>query len=321
MKTSKLYFFAIAFMALSISMISCSGDDGDDGLIGPKGDQGEQGQQGVAGAVGAAGADGSIIYSGEGEPADATGVSGDYYLDVATGMLYGPKQNADNWTDTDGFSLNGTNGTNGTDGVDGADGATTLSGEGVPTAEDGDHGDFYLDTETAILYGPKNNRGLVLGATGWGAGLELKGADGNANVKSYVFSIVEGLWILTEAKDRLYIYDERMPLYDKITDDIIESGVVLIYRIAANNRAILLPSSTKTASGNLLTESFVIGGSEKIYIEQVLFTYADSEEELVKESFDYRAVIITGELASEVMSKANDQIGFDLIATEMGLVK
>ncbi|BAX79628.1 hypothetical protein [Labilibaculum antarcticum] len=321
MKTSKLYFFAVAFLALSISMVSCSGDDGEAGLLGPKGDKGEQG---VAGAVGAAGTDGSIIFSGEGEPVATVGAVSDYYLDVATGMLYGPKVNADNWTDTDGFSLKGTNGTNGTngeDGADGTDGATTLSGDGIPTAEDGEHGDFYLDKETAILYGPKNNRGLVIGATGWGAGLELKGADGNANVKSYVFSIYENVWILTDAKDKLYIYDERISLYDKITDDILDSGVVLVYRIDANDHAILLPSSSKTSLGNLLTESFTIGGQEKIYMQRELFTFANVEEELAKADYDYRAVIITGELASEVMSKANDQIGFEVAAVEMGIIE
>lgn len=332
MKTSKIYFFAVAFMALSISMVSCSGDDGEAGLLGPKGDKGEQG---AAGLVGSAGTDGSVIYSGEGEPVATVGTASDYYLDVATGMLYGPKVNEDNWTDTDGFSLkgvDGTNGTNGTDGADGANGANgtdgtngskTLSGEGVPDAGLGNGGDYYLDKTNSVLYGPKASM-VELGSpesAWWGAGLELKGADGNANVKSYVFSIYENLWILTAEKDKLYIYDDRISLYNKITDDIIESGVVLIYRINSNDNAILLPSSNKTSLGNLLTESFTIGGQERIYMERVLFTFSNAEEELAKADFKYRAVIITGEMASEVMAKANDQIGFELVAVEMGIVE
>ncbi len=317
MKTSKLYFFVIAFLALSISMISCSGDDGEAGLIGPKGDQGEQG---VAGPVGPAGDDGSQMYSGEGEPEATVGVVGDYCLDLATGILYGPKVNNDNWTDTDEFSLKGADGSNGTDGANGSDGSTTLSGMGVPDNSIGVKGDYYLDKENSVLYGPKAD--IVLdGQTLWGAGLEMKGADGNANVKSYVFSIYESNWILTEEKDVLYIYDDRISLYDKITDDIVESGVVLIYRISANDRAILLPSTSKTAMGNLLTESFIIGGQEKIYMARELFTFANAEEELAKATFEYRAVIITGALADEVMSKANDQTGFESAAVEMGLVR
>ncbi len=314
MKTSKLFFFVVAFLALSISMVSCSGDDGEAGLIGPKGDKGEQGE---AGPVGPAGDDGSKIYSGEGEPEATVGVVGDYCLDLVTGILYGPKVNDDNWTDTDEFSLKGDDGTNGSNGVDGS---KTLSGTGIPDNSIGIKGDYYLDKENSVLYGPKAD--IVLdGQTLWGAGLELKGADGNANVKSYVFSIYENLWILTEEKDKLYIYDDRISLYDKITDDVVKSGVVLIYRIATNNRAILLPSSSKTAMGNLLTESFIIGGQEKIYMARELFTFANADEELVKADYEYRAVIITGELASEVMSKANDQTGFELAAVEMGLVK
>lgn len=307
MKISKLYFFAVAFIALSISMVSCSGDDGESGLLGPKG------EQGVAGLVGSAGTDGSVIYSGEGEPTATVGTTGDYYLDVATGMLYGPKANAENWTDTDGFSLKGEDGTNGTNG------SKTLSGEGAPGNTIGNTGDFYLDKTNSVLYGPAVTDDE--GDTTWGAGLELKGADGNANVKSYLFGVYENAWILSTENDKLYAYEDYISLYDKLTDDIIESGVVLIYRITSNDQAILLPSSSKTSSGNLLTESFKIGGQEKIYMDRVLFTFANVEEELAKADFEYRAVIITGELASEVMSKADDQIGFELVAVEMGLVK
>lgn len=328
MKTSKIYFFAVAFMALSISMISCSGDDGEAGLLGPKGDKGEQG---AAGLVGSAGTDGSVIYSGEGEPAATVGTTSDYYLDVAAGMLYGPKVNEDNWTDTDGFSLkgvdgtdgtDGANGTDGSDGTDGTNGSKTLSGEGVPDAGLGNGGDYYLDKTNSVLYGPKASM-LELGSpesAWWGAGLELKGADGNANVKSYLFSVVENEWILTEDKTKLYAY-ELSSLSYLMTDDIIESGVVLVYRLDGNGHAISLPYSSKTSTGNLLTETFMFGGQDMFYMARELFTFANAEEELAKADFEYRAVIITGELASEVTTKANDQIGFELVAVEMGIVE
>ena len=94
-----------------------------------------------------------------------------------------------------------------------------------------------------------------------------------------------------------------------------------MYRIATNNRAILLPSTSKTDMGNLLTESFIIGGQEKIYMARELFTFANAEEELAKATFEYRAVIITGELADEVMMKANDQTDLEIVAAEMGIVE
>lgn len=311
MKTSKFYFIVVAFLALSVSMVSCSGDDGEEGLTG------QQGAQGIAGLVGPAGKDGSKIYSGEGEPEATVGIVGDYYLDIASGMLYGPKVNEDNWTDTDGFSLMGAAGTNGTDG---ANGSTTLSGMGVPDNSIGVKGDYYLDKENSILYGPKAD--MVLdGQTLWGAGLELKGADGNANVKSYVFGVYENDWILNANKDKLYAYEDYISLYDKITDEIIESGVVLMYRINSADHAILLPSSSKTSMGNLLTESFEIGGQDRIYMQRELFTFANGEEELAKGTFQYRAVIITGELADEVMENADNQIEFEAAALNMGIVE
>ncbi len=108
MKTRKFYYFLVAILALNISIIACSGDDGEIGTDGLKGEQGIQGE------VGPAGADGSIMYSGEGEPAASTGIEGDYYCDSATGMLYGPKKENASWEASDSFSLNGQDGENGT---------------------------------------------------------------------------------------------------------------------------------------------------------------------------------------------------------------
>jgi hypothetical protein len=48
----------------------------------------------------------------------------------------------------------------------------------------GNVGDFYLDTTNYLLYGPKT-------ASGWTSGLLLQG---NANVKTYVFSLTASQW-------------------------------------------------------------------------------------------------------------------------------
>ncbi len=51
--------------------------------------------------------------------------------------------------------LDGSNGVDGIDGVDGTNGKTVLYGSGVPDFTVGTTGDFYIDTVTTTLYGPK----------------------------------------------------------------------------------------------------------------------------------------------------------------------
>lgn len=72
------------------------------------------------------------------------------------------------WVDA--FNAQGIAGSNGTDGK------TILSGTVNPTTE-GANGDFYINTSTSFIFGPK--------ATGtWPTGVSLKGADGTGTVSS-----------------------------------------------------------------------------------------------------------------------------------------
>jgi virginiamycin B lyase len=59
----------------------------------------------------------------------------------------------------------------GADGEDGVDGRTVLSGNGAPSSELGEDGDFYIDTEAWDIYGPKSGV--------WGEPTPLIGADGD----------------------------------------------------------------------------------------------------------------------------------------------
>lgn len=61
---------------------------GSEGLQGPAG---EDGQDGTDGQDGADGQDGSQIFAGDGVPPDGLGSEGDYYLDINSYYLYGPK--------------------------------------------------------------------------------------------------------------------------------------------------------------------------------------------------------------------------------------
>src|SRR5699024_1944276 len=74
----------------------------------------------------------------------------------------------------------GTDGQDGQDGADGEDGSQIFAGTGAPDPGMGATGDFYLDKRSYNLYGPKTS-------SGWGMALNLKGADGNANVTRYLF--------------------------------------------------------------------------------------------------------------------------------------
>ncbi|MEL7833903.1 hypothetical protein [Fodinibius sp. Rm-B-1B1-1] len=142
------------------------------GCEGPVGEQGPQGSEGSQGPVGPAGDDGSMIYSGTGVPASSIGSSGDYYLDTNTGEMYGPKD--DNGWGNPIIVLMGQ------DGQDGEDGSQIHAGTGAPASSLGANGDFYLDKSNYDMYGPKTDQG-------WGSPINLKGADGNANVTRYIF--------------------------------------------------------------------------------------------------------------------------------------
>lgn len=117
------------------------------------GAQGPQGIQGPAGPAGPAGADGAQGIQGPAGADGATGVDG---VDGAQG-IQGPA------------GADGTNGTNGIDGTDGADGKTILYGIVDPTSE-GVEGEFYINTASSYIFGPKG--------TTWPSGISLVGPQG-----------------------------------------------------------------------------------------------------------------------------------------------
>lgn len=131
---------------------------------------------------------GSQILSGDGAPNASLGSVGDYYLDKGTMNLYGAKT-ADGWgtpaslkgiqgekgkDGKDGANgTNGSDGQNGTNGTNGKDGATILSGTTAPVASQGKVGDWFIDTQNKLLYGPKTE-------SGWGSGISLSGSNGSS---------------------------------------------------------------------------------------------------------------------------------------------
>jgi hypothetical protein len=115
--------------------------------VGPRGPQGPIGPVGAPGPQGPAGPQGAPGPRGLPGPAGSQGVAGPQ----------GPQ------------------GAPGATGAAGADGTSILHGTTLPSALLGATGDFYLDTTTDTLYGPRT-------ASGWGSGTSLQGPAGTAGL-------------------------------------------------------------------------------------------------------------------------------------------
>jgi hypothetical protein len=184
-----------------------NGNDGAQGAIGPTGPtgadgaDGADGSNGAPGANGSDGADGKTILNGTTDPT-TEGVDGDFYLNTATSTLFGPKattwpagvplvgpQGSQGDPGADGADgavgptgptgaagadgsdgAQGPAGNDGADGAAGADGKTVLNGAVDPTTE-GVDGDFFINTTSNTLFGPK-------AAGSWPSGVSLVGPAG-----------------------------------------------------------------------------------------------------------------------------------------------
>lgn len=178
---------------------------GDTGPIGPQGEQGIKGDNG------------NTILSGKGAPSASVGSVGDFYIDLNANALYGPKTSS-GWGSA--LNLKGAAGANGSTGDAGKNGSTILSGAGTPAANLGVVGDYYFDKTNSLFYGPKTS-------SGWGGGLSLKGRDGNANVFSITFPIVNVTWTpVAEYSTNYKVADLNVP---QITSDIVANGGIFVY--------------------------------------------------------------------------------------------
>ena len=173
-----------------IGLKGATGPQGIQGLKGDVGATGLQGIQGVAGTNGINGLDGKTVLNGTVAPLSTTGNNGDFYINTSIKMLYGPKT-AGIWpsgvslvgptgsTGPQGIQglkgdqgLQGIQGVAGTNGINGLDGKTVLNGTVAPLSTTGNNGDFYINTSTKMLYGPKT-------AGAWPSGVSLVGPTGS----------------------------------------------------------------------------------------------------------------------------------------------
>ena len=155
-----------------------TGADGAAGVTGATGADGATGPAGVTGSTGSAGADGATGAAG------AAGVTG---ADGAIGPT-GPMGNQGVQGNQGDPGTNGNDGATGATGATGTDGNTILNGATGPDVSTGVDGDFYVDTSSWLLYGPKDAgawpvNGLSLvgptGAAGATGDAGVTGATGN----------------------------------------------------------------------------------------------------------------------------------------------
>lgn len=135
-------------------------EQGPPGPQGPKGDHGDKGDRGN-----------SVLY-GTVVPTIAVGIDGDFYINTTTHFMFGPK--ATSWPA--GTSLIG---------PQGIAGNTVLYGAADPVAGTGANGDFYINTTSHFIFGPKAS-----GA--WPAGTSLVGPQGVRGSKFYTGSGAPG---------------------------------------------------------------------------------------------------------------------------------
>lgn len=152
------------------------------GVAGP---QGPQGVPGINGTNGTNGTNGKTILNGTVNPTAGNGVDGDFYLNTTTKQIFGPKTSGAWGSGTSLIGPQGNTGSQGpqgatgsqgipgTNGSNGLNGHSILNGSSNPGSGDGTIDDFFLNTTTMELFGPKT-------AGGWGSGTSLIGPQGPA---------------------------------------------------------------------------------------------------------------------------------------------
>lgn len=127
---------------------------------------------------------GTILY-GVGTPGSSTGSDNDTYINTGTGIFY--KKSSGAWSQM--FSMQsgpqGPQGIAGTNGTNGANGLSLLNGTTTPSnLSTGVNGDFYINTSTYTLYGPKTGGSWGDGVSLIGVGIPAGGTTGQVLVKN-----------------------------------------------------------------------------------------------------------------------------------------
>ena len=147
---------------------STQGPQGIQGVAGRNGKRGKRGLRGPSG--GDPGRDGSTILYGAAAPLSTEGNINDSYINTTTNEFFGPK-GSDGWPAP--ISIVGPQGS---PGPQGPNGTLVRYGASDPISSTGNDGDFYINTTSSILFGPKG----VPTPEQWPVGISLVGAPGQS---------------------------------------------------------------------------------------------------------------------------------------------
>ncbi|RYY37090.1 MAG: hypothetical protein EOP46_04085 [Sphingobacteriaceae bacterium] len=150
-------------------------------------------------------ASGNIVLYDLGEPADSVGINGDTFIDTETGIFY--KKASGAWQQV--FSIDS--------GPMGPPGNSVLNGTSDPVNGNGANGDFYLNTNTLKIFGPK-----AMGT--WPTGVSIKGTDAN--------KLLNGLGSpsnSTGTNGDFYLDTQTYTIYGPKADEDWPAGTSLIY--------------------------------------------------------------------------------------------
>lgn len=136
----------------------------------------------MVGETGPIGKTGSALISGLGNPDSQTGIIGDFYLDIAAKVIFGPKSERAGWGV--GSSITGPQGATGAQGAQGNPGATGATG--APGGF-GAYGSFY-DTSTVTLV-QNTATAIPLGVTQFASGVSILGGSKITFAQSGKFNI------------------------------------------------------------------------------------------------------------------------------------
>lgn len=282
-----------------------------EGEQGPEGPQGEIGQQGIPGT------DGNMLRHGIKPPEDTEGKEGDFFIDTENSNLYGPKTSSGWGAPVD------LSGEQGEAGSDGQDGTRIYSGSMSPPPAIGDLGDFYFQTSTAILFGPKRT-------TGWGSGVNLKGPKGDPGTANVIASdwrsfniyarssikITVAAYLPSEVLSRLLATTESKSLYDFVNS---QNGTLLVYHRNPENGLFSLPSFRPMGSWQIKSSIYwtldgTSGWENRILIEvdnmsDGQYTFASNRLVFGTDNPEFRFVMIPqGFLNASIRGRYGDDL-------------
>jgi len=262
LRTPKLIMTLFLSLILSLgAFMACEG---------PEGPQGPQGEQGPEGPIGPAGEDGSMILAGTGAPSSDSGSVGDYYLDRDTAELYGPKSDQ-GWGTP--IILQGS---------DGKNGSQIYSGSSAPQSSLGEEGDYFLNSSTFDLYGPKTD-------SGWGTPINLKGT---ANVM-YSEWVNPQQWEEGTFNATKYRYFDI--LANAMTQDILDNGVVNVYTNLNTQSIYSLPIGKGDTPANPNYSFFFELKPQQLRIGYINPDNSTTLPMALNTNIDFRYVLIPGE--------------------------